>query len=236
MEDAYVVVSYHYNTDRPYVGWLAQELEKRQSPCWFLDDLSDPQTMTTLRTDRDDRYPTDWRAKLQNWQATWLEHVVNAAGVIVVTSQHSKGSESIPGRGMWREKPAIDFLREDDPLRVWIHERPRSPRIPPPDNQRIVAELVAWSEKIFALPPVFRAPIEDSGAPGSAWNTPEAGVRHWMHSETKTAATDWYELVRLDLYDVQWHCRRCGLKSANFIMGEEIPPHRCPRCGHGTQS
>lgn len=49
--------------------------------------------------------------------------------------------------------------------------------------------------------------------------------------EQKTRVTDWYELVRLDLYDVMWFCRRCSVESDNYILGTEVPPPVCPICG-----
>ena len=32
------------------------------------------------------------------------------------------------------------------------------------------------------------------------------------------------------MYDVQWHCRRCGLQSDTYVMAQETPPAVCPRC------
>lgn len=168
----------------------------------------------------------DWQEEPQNWQAAFLEHLLSARGVIVVFSPHANMSYETEGRGMWRERPAIAFIREDDPMRVI--EIDRSGEDQPEDE--LVAKIAKWAQSVIALPEVNRLPM--TGEFAASFNKPTGVAGPQQLPERKTAHDDWCEIVRLDLYDGQWHCRRCGLKSWNYILAHETPPAQCPRCGY----
>jgi tetratricopeptide (TPR) repeat protein len=87
---------------------------------------------------------------------------------------------------------------------------------------------VSWAEKVLALPPLARPQLtyEERAALNKKVDSPIGLVE-------KTRFTDWYELVRVDLYDVMWFCRKCGVQSESYIRGTEIPPIACPVCGFG---
>jgi hypothetical protein len=129
---------------------------------------------------------------------------------------------------MWRERAAVEFLFADNPVRV--REVVRDAEYP---TEAVVSELAAWGQTVLALPPVFRREVTDP----TAHNVPTGRTGPHQLPELKYRDTHWCELVRLDLYDVQWHCRRCGLQSLNYTFAEESPPARCPRCdfsGYGA--
>jgi len=115
----YVAVSYHYDSDIEFVRSLALLMLDRGIGCWYLETV-----IKRRRLWQD--YASgqfDWQEEPQNWQATFLEHLLSARGVIVVLGPHAKVSHQTEGRGMWRERPAIAFIRDDDPRRVIEIER-----------------------------------------------------------------------------------------------------------------
>jgi ribosomal protein S27AE len=214
-----IAFSYHIATDYEFVRMLANALVAQGVPAWYLDKLSKPTDVTM------EQYfggLFDWRREPQNWHATFLDHLCQARGIIVVLSEHAQESRQSVGRGMWRERPAIEYLSADNPLRV--REVTRKTQVP---NPELVSELATWGKQILVLPPVLRRTIDNP----NSFNRPTGERGPFQLPELKTRATVWYELVRRDLYDVQWHCRRCGLQSDTYIMAEVSPPLLCPRCG-----
>lgn len=218
----YIAVSYHYDSDIGFVRKLALLLQDQGIGCWYLE------TVTRKQRPWQDHAggQFDWQEEPQNWQATFLEHLLSARGVIVVLSPHAKVSHQTEGRGMWRERPAIEFIRDDDPRRVM--EIGRSGEDQPTDE--LAARLIEWAQSIIALPAVNRLPM--TGEVAASFNRPTGETGPAQLPERKTAHRDWCEIVRLDLYDGQWHCRRCGLRSWNYILALENPPAQCPRCGY----
>jgi hypothetical protein len=202
---------------------LANALVAQGVPAWYLDKLSKPADVT-MEQHLGGLF--DWRREPQNWHATFLDHLCRASGIIVVLSESAAESRLSVGRGMWRERAAIEYFLADNPLRV--REIMRDTEEPSPV---LVTDLAAWGKEVLTLPAVLRKTIEDP----NAFNLP-TGVRGLLQMpEMKTRATVWHELVRRDLYDVQWHCRRCGLESDPYIMSEQSPPLQCPRCGFESQ-
>ena len=218
----YVALSYHYNSDIDFVRSLSSILQNQGMGCWYLE------TVVKKRRPWQDYVGGnfDWQEEPQNWQATFLEHLISARGVIVVLSIHAKESHQTEGRGMWMERPAITFIQNDNPKRVLEIE---SFDIDDPDDARI-AKIVRWAQSVLALPEVNRGAMTDDVA--ASFNTPTGVSGPAQIPERKTNHRDWCEIVRLDPYDGQWHCRRCGLKSWNYILAHENPPIRCPRCGY----
>ena len=219
MPPSYIAFSYHFETDYEFVRMLANALVAQGVPAWYLDKLSKP---ADVSMEQHLGGLFDWRREPQNWHATFLDHLCQASGIIVVLSEHASESRRSVGRGMWRERAAIEYLLADNHLRV--REITRDTETPSP---ALVSDLATWGTQILALPPVLRKTVDDP----NIFNKP-TGVRGPLQMpELKTRATAWYELVRRDLYDVQWHCRRCGLQSDTYIMAEASPPPLCPRCG-----
>lgn len=196
-------------------------LAARGVPAWYLDKLIKPADITT------EQYLGglfDWRREPQNWHATYLDQLSRAGGIIVVLSESAAESRKQIGRGMWRERAAIEFFLADNPLRV--REIIRTSETP---SDAMVSELATWGRQVLSLPSVLRKDIDNP----NAFNEPTGlgrGIPLQL-PEGKSKATEWYELVRRDLYDVQWHCRRCGLQSDTYVMAQENPPAECPRCG-----
>ena len=115
MPHFYLAFSYHFETDYEFVRTLANELVAQGVPAWYLDKLSKPKGITT------EEYLGglfDWKMEPQNWHATFLDHLCRAAGIIVVLSEHATESRLSVGRGMWRERAAIEYFLSDNPLRV----------------------------------------------------------------------------------------------------------------------
>ena len=123
--ESYIAFSYHYSTDYPFIRWVASKLNSHQVPTWFLENYTDEGLASSLdiRT-CDPRYQVDWRQKENNWHAVFLRHLIYAKGVIIVTSEGAALSMQVEGRGMWREGPAIDFVRNDNPSRVRVIKNP----------------------------------------------------------------------------------------------------------------
>ena len=219
MSASYLAFSYHFATDYEFVRMLANALVAQGAPAWYLDKLSKPADVTM------EQYLGglfDWRREPQDWHATFLDHLCRASGIVVVLSEAAAESRHTIGRGMWRERAAIEYFLADNPLRV--REITRDAETP---GDALVSELAEWGKQVFALPPVLRRTIGNPNVFNQA-----TGLRGpFQFPELKTRATEWYELVRRDLYDVQWHCRRCGLQSYPYIFAEESPPPQCPRCG-----
>jgi hypothetical protein len=217
----YIAVSYHYDSDIDFVRKLASRLQDQRVACWYLE------TVTTKRRPWQDYAggQFDWKEEPQNWQATFLEHLLSARGVIVVLSLHARESHQTKGRGMWRERPAIGFIRDDNPKRVLEIER-----FDIDDPAAGLQQIVMWAQNALALPEVNRLAMTAEVA--ASFNTPTGETGAIQLPERKTRHGDWCEMVRLDLYDGQWHCRRCGLKSWNYILAHENPPIRCPKCGY----
>lgn len=219
----YIAFSYNYDADRQFVARIADEMQQRGISTWYLPELVKPTNITTQQRLGGD---FDWRQEPQNWHAAFAERLYEAKGIIVVLSPTARESYSTVGRGMWRERAAVDFIRQDNLSRVREIENPLAnteQAIP----EGLVAELVEWGKMVLNLPPVPRQSIGDP----NAFNTPTGETGPLQLPERKSKPTDWYELVRLDLYDVEWHCRRCSLKSYSYIMAHENPPECCPRCG-----
>ena len=216
----YVALSYHYDSDIEFVRRLVLLLQERGVGCWYLE------TVTEKRRPWQDYAggKFDWQEEPQNWQGTFLEHLLSARGVIVVLSPHAKVSHQTEGRGMWRERPAIAFINDDDPRRVIEIERSNEDQ--PTDE--LLAKIMEWAKTAITLPEVNRLIM--TGEVAASFNTPTGETGPMQLPERKTAHHDWYEIVRLDLYDGHWHCRRCGLKSWNYILAHENPPVQCPRC------
>lgn len=220
----YIAFSYNYGADYHFVVSLAAEMEQRGVATWYLDDLEHPTNMTNQQHHGGDY---DWQAKLDNWHATFVDHLIDANGMIVVLSDGARASLTTLGRGMWRERAAVDYIQKDNPLRVREVENPlRSPGEPIPKD--LVNELISWGEIVLRLPQVSRSLIRDA----NAFNFPTGQTGPLQLPNRKSKPTEWYELVRRDLYDVQWHCRRCSLMSDPYIMGHENPSDSCPRCGY----
>lgn len=219
MEPSYIAFSYHFATDYAYVHMLANALIAQGVPAWYLDKLEKP---TDISMEQRLGGLFDWRREPQNWHATFLDHLCHASGIIVVLSDHAAESRQSVGRGMWRERAAIEYFLADNRLRVV--EITRDADSPSP---ALVSDLIAWGREVLALPPVLRAKIENP----NIFNLPTGCSGPLQMPELKTSSTAWCELVRRDLYDVQWHCRRCGLQSDEYAMAEATPPANCPRCG-----
>jgi hypothetical protein len=218
----YVAFSYHYNSDIDFVRRLASSLRREGIGCWYLE------TVVGQRRPWQDyaggRF--DWQEEPDNWQATFLEHLLAARGVIVVLSPSARVSHETEGRGMWRERPAIAFIREDDPRRVVEIEKSDERQ----STDELPAGIIEWARVAITLPPVNRLAM--TGEVAASFNRPTGETGPRQLPELKTTHNYWCEIVRLDLYDGQWHCRRCGLKSWNYIMALEDPPIQCPRCGY----
>lgn len=218
MSDSYLAFSYHYETDFEFVCLLAKELVDRGVPSWYLDKLEKP---AGVKMEDYLGGTFDWRKEPQNWHATFLDQLCRSAGIIVLLSETADVSRHTIGHGMWRERAAIEYFLADNPIRV--REVPRQGDSP---GAALVDELVQWGNQVLALPPVLRGAVSDP----NAFNTSTGVSGPGQLPEIKTGPTAWYELVRRDLYDVQWHCRRCGLQSDPYAFSREVPPARCPRC------
>jgi len=219
----YIAFSYNFSADYEFVVRLGTELERRGVSTWFLGELQHPTDVTNQQRLSGDY---DWEAELDNWHATFVEHLIGATGIIVVLSDGARASHATLGRGMWRERAAVDFLRSDNALRVRDVENPtRRPGNAIPEG--LIHELVSWGQQVLNLSPVSRPSISDP----NSFNLPSGDMGRTQLPNRKSVVTEWYELVRRDIYDVQWHCRRCSLKSAPYIMRDENPPEKCPRCG-----
>jgi hypothetical protein len=220
MESAFIAFSYHYDSDIGFVRTLARILENRRIPCWYLETLGQEQRSCL-------GLGYNWEKDPENWQAIFLEHLLHARGVIVVLSQDAKYSLETGGHGMWRETPAIEFIRKDNPERILeievfpIHD----------ENENRLAEIVKWSKRILNLPAVHREPMD--GRIAVSFNRPIRPLGKGPGG--KYVPSYWCELVRLDLYDVEWCCRRCSLRSDNYEEAYWNPPHSCPRCGYGGE-
>jgi hypothetical protein len=220
---SFIAFSYHFATDYEFVRMLASSLVVQGVPTWYLDKLSKPADVTM------EQYIGglfDWCREPQNWHATFLDHLCRASGIVVVLSEPAAESRQSVGRGMWRERAAVEYFLADNPLRV--REITRDAKEPSP---ALLNDLASWGTKVLSLPAVLRKTIDDP----NVFNTPTGERGAIQMPELKTRATDWYELVRRDLYDAQWHCRRCGLQSYPYIMAWESPPLQCPRCGFESQ-
>lgn len=219
MTASYVAFSYHFATDYEFVRMLANALVAEGLPAWYLDKLSKPAEVTM------EQYLGglfDWRREPQNWHATFLDHLCRASGIVVLLGEAAAESRQSIGRGMWRERAAIEYFLADNPLRV--REITRGGETP---SVQLVSELATWGKEVLALPPVLRSSVADP----NVFNTRTGLSGPYQLPELKTRPTEWYELVRRDLYDAQWHCRRCGLQSDTYILAHENPPTQCPRCG-----
>jgi hypothetical protein len=229
--------SYNYDGDRAFVGWLSRRLATQGIASWFLDDFNSNAILASLSAvDRDERYSEDWRLKKDNWQATYLRQVQKARGVIVIRSTGAQASAGTYGRGMWREADAVEYIRRDNPVRVLTVENPDAGDGPADDSAVELPALVAWARMVVGMPPVARPRIsyEQRASFNRKLDTPRGVIYPELFFQTRH--TDWYELVRLDLYDAMWFCRRCGLESENYIVGTEVPPQSCPICGfHGYE-
>lgn len=225
--EPFIATSYHFDGDRSFVDALCRGLANQGIRVWFLDYLMEPKGFSTYDVLGAKR---DWRLVPGNWQGTFVEHLLNARGVIVVFSAAAQTSYSMTGRGMWRERPAIDFVRRDNPLRVREVERPRTGDTVPGE---LLADLAGWGRRVLALPPVARTSMTSMEATEFNIATGESGAQQLP--ERKPPSDAWYELVRVDLYDVLWLCRSCGLSSVGFEMAAYDPPLRCPRCGFERQ-
>ena len=222
----FVALSYHYDSDIKFVRHLARTLDDRGIGCWYLE------TVTKKRRPWQDYAGGnfDWQEEPQNWQATFLEHLLSARGVIVVLSSNAHQSHQTEGRGMWRERPAIKFIANDDSRRVLEIEVFEVES----DSSDQVSRIEAWARTANSLPEVNRAKMTDEVA--ASFNTPTCASGPVQLPERKTHYRDWCEIVRLDLYDGQWHCRQCGQRSWNYILAHETPPIQCPRCGYAGEA
>ena len=221
MSSSDIAFSYHFATDYEFVRLLANALVAKHVPAWYLDKLTKP---IDVKNEQYLSGEINWQNEPQNWHATFLDHLCRAAGIVIVLSEAAAESRRSVGRGMWRERAAVEFFLADNPLRV--REIVRSSGSP---SDGLVQELASWGQRVLALGPVLRIVVSDPNAFNES-----TGVDRGMPlqlPEMKSMPTEWYELVRRDLYDVQWHCRRCGLQSDTYIMAHEIPPPVCPRCG-----
>lgn len=223
----FVAISYNFNADQEFVSWLSDRLAEAGVRVWYLRSFDRANIADFVdESERDIRYPEDWRLKKQNWQATFLHELQRAAGVAVVVSQDAVESIHTTGRGMWRESEAIDFLQSKDPSRVCVVSQPRSKQML--DGQALKGFL-SWAAKMQASGPLPRQSVPWTKQEKFNKKTGKRG--EFMAPEMKTLSTVWFELVRLDQYDVMWFCRRCSIESSNYILGTEVPPDRCPKCG-----
>jgi hypothetical protein len=221
------VFSYHYNSDREFVEWIAEKLALNGIDSWFLDNIDNSKDPPIFKTKKDNSYEVDWRIKQQNWQATWLDHLIDACGVIIVSSEYSLESQKNPGRGMWREFDAITYIYEDDPSRIVKIEKSNFRTDDSYETKEEISRLVQWAQKVYKLPPVKRIKMNDDL---DSWNNKLGAPGKGIWPEMKTKSSIWYELIRLDIYDVEWQCRKCCLKSFPYMFGEVLPPSQCPRC------
>ncbi len=221
----FVAVSYHYDSDIDFVRLLSRALEECGAPCWYLE------TVTKKRRPWQDYAggQFDWQEEPQNWQATFLEHLLSARGVIVVLSSKARESHQTEGRGMWRERPAIKFIANDDPRRILETD---VFDLDSDSNDRL-SKILEWGRMAVLLPEVNRA--EMTGDVAASFNVPTGASGPVQLPDRKTHYRSWCEIVRLDLYDGQWHCRKCGLRSWNYILAHENPPIHCPRCGYSGE-
>jgi hypothetical protein len=221
----HIAISYNYGSDIDFVRTLAVILQTHGVDCWYLETVKKKQRDVVDYLGGD----FDWQEEPQNWQATFLEHLLSARGVIVVFSPLARESHQTEGRGMWRERPAINFISADNPSRVleidkFEHNGSFDSR---------VAEIIAWGRRIIRLPEANRQTM--AGDVAASFNIPTGQTGPLQLPERKSNYREWYELVRLDLYDGQWHCRCCGLSSWNYIIAHENPPCQCPRCGYSGE-
>ncbi len=220
----YIAFSYHYEEDYNFVAYLAEELKEHGVNAWYLGKIESSKNVTNHQRLGGD---FNWQDELKNWHATYVEHLLDANGVLVILSDEARASYFDVGRGMWRERAAVDYIRKDNPERVRNFECPIMPSeedMPP----GLVNDLVLWGRAALELPRVKRPMITDLDL-----HNLETGLSGGFQlPERKSKVTEWYELVRRDLYDVQWHCRRCSLSSGTYIMAQANPPSSCPRCGY----
>ena len=161
----------------------------------------------------------------QNWQATFLEHLLSARGVIVVLSSKARESHQTEGRGMWRERPAIAYIQDDEPSRVIKIDRSGTDE----PSDELMGKIIKWAQEVLLLPPVNRHHMTEEVA--TSFNIKQNNDPR----ERKTPFRHWCEIVRLNLYDEQWHCCRCGLKGSNYNGRCESPPDQCPRCAYNGE-
>jgi hypothetical protein len=114
-ESPYIAFSYNYSADYHFVVALAAEMRRHALPMWYLDKTENP-TNVTNRQRLGGEF--NWQGELENWHATFVDHLINANGVIVVLSDGARASYVTEGRGMWRERAAVDYFRRDNLLRV----------------------------------------------------------------------------------------------------------------------
>lgn len=160
MSDSYLAFSYHFATDYEFVRRLANALVAQGVPAWYLDQLNKP-TDVTMEQYLGGQF--DWQVEPQNWHATFLDHLCRASGIIVVLSESAAESRHSVGRGMWRERAAIEYFLADNPLRV--REITRDADMP---SEALVSDLATWGRQVAALPPVLRKAIDDP----NVFNTP----------------------------------------------------------------
>ena len=90
--------------------------------------------------------------------------------------------------------------------------------------------LIDWAKGVLKLDrvirPVSATEVVDSNA--------EAKALPIQIPETKSSYTEWYEIIRYDLYDGEWFCRRCG-QGGNYIFNSQAPPSKCPYCGYSAR-
>jgi hypothetical protein len=231
----YLAFSYNYASDRAFVGWLARQLSRRGIKTWYLADFNAEEMANCIdESERDTRYSKDWRLKPENWHATYLRTAQRAQGAILVTSPGAVGSLASTGRGMWLEQESIDYIFAERTKSV-INPYPLSAISTQLDSdsalRKAVGELVDWGDSLFSSPLDYKPAFNPAQCSTFNIKTNEPAGINYPTLIMKTSALYWCEVVRLDLYDVQWFCRRCAAESENFIYGPEEPPHRCPACG-----
>ena len=224
--DGFIAFSYNYLSDLQFVEALADELLKHGVQTWYMPTAVTPTGITSNNRLGGD---FDWKADEYNWHARFMERLYEAKGIIVVVSAEARRSLDTIGRGMWRERVAVDFFRDDNPVRV--REIENSLHRPEAEIPRsLLIEMVSWGRSVLELPPVSRDKMSPQVA--QSFNRQiriKGGIRP---GGPNTKVTEWCNIVRRDLYDIQWVCRRCSLVSDTYNMYEEEPPIVCPRCGY----
>ncbi|MBK9681545.1 MAG: hypothetical protein IPO69_22265 [Saprospiraceae bacterium] len=94
---------------------------------------------------------------------------------------------------MWRERPAIDFIRKDNPKRIL---EVKKFEIELTQDKRLV-EIVKWAKETIPLPEVDRKNMTEEVA--SSFNIPTGKVAGLQLPERKSNHSDWYEIVRLEI-------------------------------------
>lgn len=243
----YIAMSYNHG-DSECAFALVRALSNQGIECWALPFL--PNGSPPLDSSHERRY--DYEA---NWLAAYLDRAGKARGFLILSSWEADISRSTPGRGMWFEQNIIRFFRENDAARV----REVSAMCPPgpprpisyvedamaqdrhPDYnawlrdetakrrkereclfhewaEKTAADLAPWGRQVCQMVPIVI---------NQEIGMPTGEPIHYPFSSTFIG--NWYTIARIDLYDRQWFCRRCGTRS-DVYSGHNDLPSSCPSC------